>query len=162
VTRRRRGRSGRNLLVLVALVLLAGALVAIGRFERRHSTATALDGIDRMRALVDTSRPDAYRLTPTLACLLYGSNGHLFALELCYDLNGGLVEAIDRRGREPKFWDVTYEPDAARSRVSPERLAATLRGMNAFEKLSVPVGMLPSGLSDNGPRRRGEPYQPVS
>jgi hypothetical protein len=162
VTRRRRRRSGRNLLVLVVLLLIAAVLVAIGRFERRHSTDAALDGIDRVRALVGASRPDAYRLTPTLACLLYGRNGHLFALELCYDLNGGLVEAIDRRGRESKFWDVTYEPGVARNRIAPEKIAATLRGMKAFDKLNVPPGVLPSGLTDTGPRRRGDPYRPVS
>jgi hypothetical protein len=161
VTRRRRGRFGRNLLALVALVVLAVALVAVGRFERRHAKDDALGGIDRVRAAVGASRPDAYRLTPTLACLLYGRDGHLFALELCYDLQGGLVEAIDRRGSSSKFWDVTYEPGVARDRVAPDRLAAMLRGMRAFQKLDIPPGILPSGLTDEGPRLRGDPYRPV-
>jgi hypothetical protein len=161
VTRRRRGRSGRNLLVLVALVLLAVVLVAVGRFEGRHAKDNALGGIDRVRAAVGASRPDAYRLTPSLACLLYGRDGHLFALELCHDLQGGLVEAIDRRGRSSRFWDVTYDPGVARDRVAPDRLAATLRGMKAFQKLDVPRGVLPSGLTDQGPRLRGDPYRPA-
>jgi hypothetical protein len=166
VTRRRRGKSGRNLLVHVlvlgALALLAVALVGIGRIERSRSIDATLHGIDRVRTLVGTSRPDAYRLTPTLACLLYGRTGHPFALELCYDLNGDLVEAIDRRGRESRFWDVTYEPDVARDRVAPEHLSATLREMNAFKKLNIPRGILPSGLADTGPLRRGKPYRPAS
>ena len=156
----RRRHSGRKVLLVAALVLLGSAFVLLGRLERRNALDRSLAGIDRIRLLTIGAQPDAYRLTPTLACLLYGRGADSYALELCYDLHGGLVEAIDRRALSPVFWDITYEPAAARVHVAPAKLAAVLRGMKAFKLLRIPPGVLPSGLQDYGPRLRGDPYRP--
>ena len=156
--RRRRSRS--RVLVVLGLVVLGVALVMLGRFERRHALDHQLAGIDRIRSDIGMSRPDAYRLTPTFACFLYGRGGHSYALELCYDLSGRLVEAIDRRGSTSGFWDVTYDPSEARVRVAPAKLAKVLRSLSAFDLLGTPPGVLPRGLQDNGPRLRGQPYVP--
>lgn len=154
-----RRRSGVKILLLVGLVVLAIVFVLVGRWERSHALDHQLAGIARVRQLVIGSTPDAYRLTPTFACLLYRRGIDKYALELCYDLHGRLVEAIDRRKIDPTFWDISYEPAAARIHVPPRRLARELREMSAFKRLKIPVGVLPSGLADYGPRLRGDPYR---
>jgi hypothetical protein len=140
------------------VILIAVVFVVVGRAERKRSLDQANGGIDGLHAQLVSQQPSAYRLTPTLACLLYPWHKDVYAYELCYTLDGWLVEAIDRHTLSPKFWDITYDPGAARIHVAPARLSATLRRLGAFDKLSVPVGSLPAGLPDNGPLQAHEPY----
>jgi hypothetical protein len=154
----RRRRRRRALAVLAVVVVLSLALVLVGRFERTRALDHALNGIDHVRSLVDGARPSAYRITPNVYCLLYRRGRDAFALELCYDHQGRLIEAIDRRTLSPVFWDVSYEPAAARAHLAPQKLAATLSEMHAFKLLKIPPGVLPSGLQDLGPSLRGVPY----
>lgn len=144
---------------LVAAAVLV-TLVVVGRVESERAVSGQLAGIDRIRwmALATHKQPDAYRLTPTLDCLLYGIGINPYALELCYDHLGGLVEAIDRRSSTHSFWDIEYSPGAARVYLSPSRLSDTLRAMGAFKFIKEPPGGLPTYVQDYGPQLRGSPY----
>jgi hypothetical protein len=109
-------------LVLVAVVLAALAtLVVVGRWEGRRHARTENRGIAEIRALVgplDSSSLDRYRLLTQFSCLLYGRRGNAFALELCIDRIGRVVEAIDRRDRrQPRIFSLREDPSAATVRV---------------------------------------------
>jgi len=111
----------------VAAVVLVGAvvLVALGRIERRSEQRHNVDGIARVRALVggNVAHPADFRQSTGLSCLLYGGPQRVFALELCIDPSGRLVEAVDRRAPVSKFYSVTSEPSAARQRLDPGLVA---------------------------------------
>ena len=156
----RRGWLRSKLLVSALLIVVAVAVVVVGRIESNRAVNAQLDGIARVRgaALATGKRPDAYRLTPTLDCLLYGVGPNPYALELCYDHSGGLVEAIDRRRSTHVFWDIEYSPADARIAISPLRLSDTLRAMGAFKHMAQPPGGLPTYVEDFGPQLRGVAY----
>lgn len=159
IRRRRRARVA----LIVPLVLAAAvALVAIGRWERTRAIDRTLAGIEQVRnaALRSHTRPDAYRLAETQDCLLYGDKVNPFGLELCYDRQGRLVEAIDRRAASTTIYDLRWSPASARIRVDPRKLSDTLRRMKAFVHLYVPVGVLPYGVQDLGPDIAGSSYRP--
>jgi hypothetical protein len=101
----------------VVVAALVAGLVALGRWEGDRATAEQRAGIERVRALVgdslDGPRLHDYRLTPALDCLLYEAGGNPFGLELCFDGDARLVEAVDRRRRPAQIWDLTGEPSRA-------------------------------------------------
>jgi hypothetical protein len=144
--------------LVFAALLAAAVVVVLGRVEANHAIDHQLAGIDAVRRQVVGERPAAYRLTPTLYCLLYRRGGNRFAYELCYDHSGGLVEAVDRRTASPSFWSVAYDPTRARDVVSTRALSDQLRRLRAFVHLDVPPGVLPTGLDDTGPHVAGAPY----
>jgi hypothetical protein len=110
----------RRILIPVCVIVMAVVLVVVGRSERSSEQRHNLDGIAFIRSLVGTrvATPDDYRVSPDLYCLLYDSRGRVFALELCADQHGRLVEAVDRRGSVPVFYSVTSEPGVARDSIS--------------------------------------------
>jgi hypothetical protein len=126
----------------VALVL-AVLLVAVGRWERARHIDRERDGLRRVVALVGAlGNPslDAYRVSLVpFDCLLYGRGGNPYALELCVDAEGRVVEAFDRR-RGLHFWSLREEPDASNVRVDRAEVDRLLR------KLGVPPGV------NQGPR----------
>src|SRR5581483_12444860 len=90
------------------------ALVPIGRYERRRSNDEQLRGIALAWKLAggrpDSGRLAGYRLTAAADCLLYRLGQDPYALELCFDADGRLFEAIDRRDRaKPRIRSVRYE-----------------------------------------------------
>jgi hypothetical protein len=107
--------------VVVAALLVLGALVLVGRSEGHRHAREENRGIAEIRALVgplDQRSLDRYRLLPEFSCLLYGRNGNAFALELCIDADGRVVEAIDRRNRrKPRISSLREDPSAATVRV---------------------------------------------
>ena len=159
----RRRRRARALAVVVAALVAAGALVAVGRAERARAVSRTLEGIERVRhlALADHRKPDAYRLAETQDCLLYGNKIDPFGLELCFDLQGRLIEAIDRRHGDPTTYDLRWSPASARIRIDPRALSNTLRRMKAFVHVHVPPGALPYGVQDLGPDIAGSSYKPL-
>ena len=76
-------------------------LVAVGRWERSRHADEQNAGIARVRAAVGPlDSPDSRRRSGSsrrFQCLLYSTRPQRFALELCVDRNGRVVEAIDRR-----------------------------------------------------------------
>jgi len=91
---------------LVVLVVLV-ALVPVGRWERGHRADTQNRGLRSVLAAVgplDQPSLDAFRYLFNFQCLLYKRGTNPFALELCTDAQGRLVEAIDRRSGSPRIW----------------------------------------------------------
>jgi hypothetical protein len=108
---------------LAIALVVGGGLVVIGRQERSNEQAYMLDGIADVRAAVGPRLarpgPNNYRLEPGLSCLLYAANGRSYALELCDDAAGRIVQAVDRRGKFASFYSVAVDPQVARIRVDP-------------------------------------------
>jgi hypothetical protein len=144
---------------LVALALL-GVAVLVGRWEmRRH----AADENTRMAVVyrAATARGlrsgslDAYRLAPAFDCLVYSAPAGPYALELCFDPQGRLVETIDRRGARPSIASLREQPSLATLRVPTRRLLSAFAAARAFRDrrlagVSVHRGTLPVGFSDDG------------
>jgi len=109
---------------MVALLALA-ALAVIGRAEAAHRGREQSRGIARLAAEVgalDSPSLDSYRyFSADVQCLLYRRGGDPFALELCIDGHGRVVEAIDRRtAPEPRIWSL--RDDRSRSSVRVDRV----------------------------------------
>jgi hypothetical protein len=145
----------RLVLTVIATSLIAGALATLGSVEGDHAADRQIRGMGAVSKEVDSAPapPSAFRLTPTLYCLLYRRGANPFALELCYDRTGRLEQAIDRRNFvSPTFWDLEYDPARAHHEISPQTLAEELRRMGAFRHLAVPAGVLPTAIGDVGPQ----------
>jgi hypothetical protein len=103
----------------IALVALLVA-VAVGRWERARHADRQNDGIARVLSAVgelDSPSLDGFRFLVKFQCLTYGRGSNDYALELCVDRQGRVVEAIDRRSGEPEWWSLREDPGAANVRV---------------------------------------------
>jgi hypothetical protein len=97
---------------LAALAALA-ILVAVGRWEERHAARKELAGMRTVLAAVGgdpVSRSlSGYRFgSPD--CLAYSDRHIALALQLCFDSQGRLIEAVDRRPDQPRYYSVEYKP----------------------------------------------------
>ncbi len=107
------------LLAAAGIVAAAFALVGIGRWERTHRADEQNRGI---RHLVEeigplaTSKPGLFRFLPQFQCLLYPRDADRFALEICADADGRVLEAIDRRGHT-RIWSLRDDPARATVRI---------------------------------------------
>jgi hypothetical protein len=127
----------------LAVVAAAVALVVVGRWERSRHVSDQLHGLRAVRAEVGplaSPTLDSYRVSLVpFDCLLYRRGSNRYALELCIDEDGRLVEAFDRR-RGFHVWSLREEPTASTIRVDRHEVDRLLR------KLGVPTGV------DQGPR----------
>ena len=127
----------------LAVVVAAIALVVIGRWERSRHVADELRGLRAVRAAVgtlDSPSLDSYRVSLVpFDCLLYRRGSNRYALELCIDEQGRLVEAFDRR-HGFHVWSLREEPKASTIHVDRPEVQRLLR------KLGVPPGV------NQGPR----------
>jgi hypothetical protein len=118
---------------LAAAVVLA-ALVGVGRWERSRNARDQVRGMERVRALVaplDSRSLSGYRVQPAFDCLVYRSGRNPFALELCFDRAGRLVEAIDRRTQTRHISSLRSDPSASSVRVDRREIDRLLRKMGA-------------------------------
>jgi hypothetical protein len=119
------------LAIVVAVLVVLGVLVLVGRSEGRRHAREENRGIAGIRALVgplDSPSLDRYRLLPAFSCLLYERHANPFALELCVDADGRVVEAIDRRNRrKPRIYSLREDPSAATVRVDRAEVDRLLR-----------------------------------
>lgn len=135
---------GRRTIALVASALIALAAIAfVGRAERvRHDRAElrGMRAVVRAVGRLDSPTLDSYRagLVP-FDCLLYRRGANRYALELCIDEHGRLVEALDRR-HGLRFWSLREEPQRSTIRFDHAEVERLLR------KLGVPSGV------NQGPR----------
>lgn len=126
---------------VVALALLA--LIPVGIWERGHRADTQVDG---MRSVLEAVGPldnpslTAFRYFNTFQCLVYRRAGRRLALELCFDGDGRLIEAIDRRSGEPAIWSLRDDP--TRSTILVDRVEVD----RLLERMGVPKGYLPTGF----------------
>jgi len=112
-------------------VVVAVLLVLLGRYERQHEQASVVRHIAAVRAAIGPSLtrpgPDNYVYNPGRSCLLYSAGGRSYALELCVDAQGRVVEAVDRRGLSPHFYSLVEEPGAARLHIDPALVASLIK-----------------------------------
>ena len=129
--------------IALAAVVAAAALVAIGRWEHARHVDREARGLRGVLAAVGSlSAPslDAYRVSLVpFDCLLYRRHANPFALELCVDSEGRVVEAFDRR-RGLKYWSLREDPESSPVRVDRRMFDRLLR------RLGVPQGV------NQGPR----------
>jgi hypothetical protein len=149
-------RSLRGVVVVagVAVVLLAVA-IPVGRWERSHAIHVQQQKIEAIAKLaphgIGPRHLAAFRLTPTFDCLLYRVGQNPYAIELCFDGDGGLVEAIDRRDEASlRIGSLRNEPEAAPIRIKPSRLVQYFRGISPLKGIRLD-DHLPLGFSDIGP-----------
>jgi hypothetical protein len=140
----------RAVLVLAGAVVAVLALAVLGRHERAKANSHEEDGIRATAALTAGRKPSAYRLTAFADCLLYPVHGDPYALELCFDRRGRLIEAIDRRTRShTRISSVRYHPSLSPIRDDPQSLFRQLKAARAFPASTRFTGVLP--LSRNVP-----------
>ena len=99
-----------------ASVAAALALVVVGRWERGGHADRQNDGIERVRDAVgplDSATLSGFRFLARFQCLVYARAANRFALELCVDGSGRVVEAIDRRTGETEYWSLREDPELA-------------------------------------------------
>lgn len=150
----------RRHLVLAALAVVALAVsVPVGRWQEHRANAAQARGVEAVLAAtgdpIASPLRDAYRRTWTADCLLYRSGKDPFALELCFDSHGRLVDAIDRRSGSPKISSFRPQPTASSLRIDPRRLYAVLQAAGAFPPSAHYPGSLPLHTSPGAPRYRG-------
>ena len=139
----------RRVVVTAAVVLLAAlAVVAIGRWERTRHADHENDGIERVFVAVgelDGPTLEGFRFLEEFQCLIYERDGRTFALELCVDWDGRVVEGIDRRGDEVEIWSLREDPAEARVRVDRRAYERVVSIMcedceAIFERARLPLG----------------------
>lgn len=120
-------------LVLIAAVVL-GALAALGRAERARWIESQRDGVQGVldavggRFLVRTvsdTFDDVWR--PGVSCIRYAEGGDPYAMQLCFDGRGRVIEAYDERSGKVVIYDLHVEPDESRLRIDPDQLV-TIKG----------------------------------
>ena len=122
------------LLRSVVVAVAVAALVAVGRFERSHEATREVHGfriVERLIGPLDSPTLSGYRVLPGFDCLTYRRGGNVFALELCVDRAGRVVEAIDRRSFERRIWSLTFDPSRSTERVNRAEVDRLLRKMGA-------------------------------
>lgn len=126
-------------LVLAGVAVLA-VLVLLGNWERGRRADEEADGMRRVLATVgalDSPTLRGFRILANFQCLVYERGRNDFALEVCVDDDGRVVEAIDRRDGTPEIWSVRDDPTRSDVRVDRAEVDRLLRRMN------VPVEALP-------------------
>jgi hypothetical protein len=108
---------------VVAAVVIAGALIAIGRWERDHQATDEMRGMRKVLAAIgplDNPTLSMYRVNVGFGfdCLLYKRGANKFALEVCFDKSGRVIETLDRRGAgDPKISSLREDPGASTLRI---------------------------------------------
>jgi hypothetical protein len=119
--------SRRTLIAGLAVLVLAGALIPLARWEGTRQADAQRHGLVRVIAAVGPlggSTLNGERPSPTYTCLSYKRGARPFALEICFDRRGHLVEASDRRGVVPQVYSLVLDPDAPTVVVPPSRIRA--------------------------------------
>ena len=116
-------------LVAAACVIVAAVLVVIvGRAELASERRKEIDGIALVRSLVGG------KIAKPVNCLIYESGGRPIALELCADRYGRIVEAVDRRGSLPVFYNITFEPQVATEHIDMHFVAQAIARLEVTSK----------------------------
>jgi hypothetical protein len=128
--------SWRSVSALAGVVIVAAVvLVAVGRWEGRHEAHREVRGFEIVQRLIgplDSPSLSGFRVLPGFDCLTYRRGTNVFALELCVDGSGRVVEAIDRRTYGRRIWSLQFDPSASTDRVDRTEVDRLLRKMGAL------------------------------
>ncbi len=122
--------SRRALVAALAALVLLLALIPVGRWERGRRAEEQVRGMRSVLAAVgplDQPSLDAFRYLFNFQCLIYKRGLNPFALELCVDFQGRLVEAIDRRSGDPRIWSLRDDPTRSTIRLDRREVERLLR-----------------------------------
>jgi hypothetical protein len=120
--------------IALGAVLIIGLLVPIGRWERARAARAEMTGMRRAQRLVgplDSPSLSGYRVLPGFDCLTYRRGKNPFAVELCFDRSGRLIETIDRRTETRRISSLREDPARATIRVDSGEIQRLLRKMEA-------------------------------
>jgi hypothetical protein len=113
-----------------AVVVALALLVAVGRWEEHHAARNEMTGLRSVLAAIggdiDSPRLSGYRYGPP-DCLAYYEGKFALALQLCFDSDGRLVQAVDRRPSEPRYYSLEYEPSLSTIRFPRARIDRLLQ-----------------------------------
>jgi hypothetical protein len=119
------GTARRIVIAACAVLVAAAVLVAVGRWEQRHAARKETAGMRTVLAAIgnriDSPALSGFRVGPP-DCLAYHDAEMLLALQLCFDRQGRLVEAVDRRPQDPKYYSLEYKPSLATIRFPREQI----------------------------------------
>ena len=130
----------RAALVAAAGLGVAVLLVAVGRWEADRHAREQNEGMARVLGEIgplDQPEVSGYRRMTIFDCLTYRRGENPFALELCVNAQGRVIETMDRRNGEPDVWSLREDPGKATNRVDRALVDRLLERMNAPD---VPVG----------------------
>jgi hypothetical protein len=125
----------RSVVLVAAVLALAAALVGVGWWERSSEVHREVSGfriVQRLIGPLDSSSLSGFRVLPGFDCLTYRRGTNVFALELCVDRAGRVVEAIDRRTFDRRIWSLRFDPSASTDRVDRVEVDKLLRKMGAL------------------------------
>jgi hypothetical protein len=124
----------RKVLAAVGIVAIATLFVGIGRWEGRREADREMRGfriVERLVGPLGSPTLSGFRVFPEFDCLTYRRGRNVFALELCVDPTGRVVEAIDRRSYNRRIWSLRFDPSASTVRVDRGEVDRLLRRMGA-------------------------------
>lgn len=128
----------RIVLVVVCLALLAAGAAWYGTVEGAGAIDRQQQGLLAVRTAVGARllhpAQAFYDLGGRLQCLTYPAKGNLFALELCFDSSGHLIEAVDRRNAE-RISTLRWRPTEAPLRIAPAEVERALRNVPPKNRL---------------------------
>jgi len=127
----------------MALVAFVVAAVAYGRSEGERAVDVQQRGLLAVRAAVGARlvhpTQSVYDPGSGLQCLVYRVGRRPSALELCFDSAGGLIEAVDRRGKE-RISTVRWSRSDAPLHIPPSEVVQAVKNVIPADRLE---GLLP-------------------
>lgn len=133
----------RTMVAVVGAVVLLALLAGLGRWERERWISAQNEKIGEIVGLIG---PNYLVRTITdfwderewrrVHCLRYWYGGDPYALQVCFDERGRLIEAYDERSGTIEIADLGAEPTAAKYGIEPWRLNK-IRRLVAMRQLEM-------------------------
>lgn len=114
--------------VILGVALASVGLVLLGRWEEHHSARVENAGMEKvLRAVgpLKSAQPTGFRISNP-SCLAYSVPQNRYGLQLCFDPVGRLVETVDRRGAQPVYASLNYQPSLSTIRFPASFIARLL------------------------------------
>lgn len=127
-------RATRGVFAAGLVLVVAVAMTLVGRWERERWIDTQVRGMQRIERIVgplDQPALSGYRVLPAFDCLVYRRGTNPYALELCFDRSGRLVEAIDRLEATRRISSLRSDPGASTIHGDRREVDRLLRRMGA-------------------------------
>jgi hypothetical protein len=150
------GSAGRSRIIIswrnaAVIAVVAVALVGLGRWQKEHFVRTEGGHLLEVWRDVSSGKPTFFRIAAPIDCLGRGVGHVPFALEACFDSQGRLVEAMDRRvPTQTKRWSLEFDSSRAPLTIAPRVLIRRFQALGALIAYGD-ASYLPSPHADLGP-----------